>query len=673
MRTPSARAVTAVFPFGWNRTVTRTTPILCRLTLAIATVWPSGVAVGGELEDEAALLVTKLRDRLSEPDEEQFEVIQRQSPLEITERLREIGPEARLAVPLLVQLLDKDDGWAAARALEGIGGEAVPHMTTALRHEKAAVRRQLCESLCKMGLNARSAVPAVIQLVERETDPTVRDWAIRALGRTGHRSEAALAALTDALDNEATAAAAADALRRFDIDAEVSIDAILRATKHESPIARRSALQCLAQFDRDGKRSAPVLANALADHGRVYDCIGFTVSMDAASKLVTLKAKAAPAVPVIAEMMKAGEINEGRSIVFKAAARLLCLDPKSAGAAIPALRRAAKRDLHADGKSDWFNAEIRVAAACCLCIIEGNKEAYGILIEMLDDERWRRPPEDLGKFGGLTFSDPRPEAAAALGRLGSRAKSAVPLLRKVLKEGLEREQNDLAAEAGWALARIDATDKTCVPGVIKKTARGALWREPLSPGEVASILGSNAEACADNLIDSLFHWTDVSHNPANRRESDFLLRVLLEIEPDPVPRIIERSMGCLQGKHEHYDAACGIDILHALGAEAADAIPQLMKDLKDASPSARANSAEALGRIGQRPEKVLPALVAALGDSRALVRARAAESIGAFGADAKSYLGSLRRVLNDDYLIVRSAASRAIQEIECSQVPGSKR
>lgn len=666
--------MTAVFLFGRHRTVTRTTSILCRLTLALAIIWPSGVAIAGELEDETALLVGKLRHRLSEPDEEQFEVIRRQSPFEIIQRLREIGPEARSAVPLLVQLLDEDDGWAAALALEGIGGEAVPHMTTALGHEKATVRRQLCEALCKMGLDARSAVPALIQLVEREADSTVRDWAIRALGRTGHRSEAALAALTDALGDEATAAAAADALRRFDVDAEVSIDAILRATEHELPIARRSALQCLAQFDRDGRRSAPALAKALADHERVddnYFCL--TVSFYAANELERLKAKAAPAVPVIAGMMKDGEINEGRLIVFETAAHLLCLDPKSAGAAIPALRRAAKRDLHADGEPDWLNAEIRVAAACSLCVVENNMGAYEILVEILADERWNGPPNDRSLVGGRHFLDPRPEAAAALGRLGSEAKSAVPLLRKALKEGLEREHDQLAAEAGWALARIDPTDKTCAPGVMKKTADwGTLWREPLSSSEVASILGLNAEACTENLIDFLFFWTDAKRNVADRREWGFLLRVLLEIEPDPVPRIIERSMDCLLGKHKHYDAACGIDILHALGPEATDAIPQLTRNLKDASVSVRANSAEALGRIGQRPQKVLPALVVALGDSRALVRARAVESIGAFGADAKSYLGDLRKALNDDYLIVRNAASRAIQEVERTQARGRK-
>lgn len=209
---------------------------LLRLLLAAA------VLPGGELEDEAVSLTLKLERRLWEPGPERDKIFW---------RIQEIGPEARVAVPTLLKLLEQEGPRAsAARTLEGIGGEAVPQLVDALDHDDAAVRLQLCKSLAAIGADARSAVDPVIKLLENEPDLSVRRQALLTLGRIGGSLRTALATLQKAMLIEDTAAAAATALQHFDVDAGVSIDVLLKANKHKSPSARLAALECLAKFDR---------------------------------------------------------------------------------------------------------------------------------------------------------------------------------------------------------------------------------------------------------------------------------------------------------------------------------------------------------------------------------------------------------------------------------------
>lgn len=100
------------------------------------------------------------------------------------EALGEIGPEAKDAIPTIIDLLQDGRVYvreSAANALGEIGpyaNEAVPALITALGDEDSWVRVYAAEALGKIGV--KEAVPALIKALEDE-DKYVRGEAVRAL------------------------------------------------------------------------------------------------------------------------------------------------------------------------------------------------------------------------------------------------------------------------------------------------------------------------------------------------------------------------------------------------------------------------------------------------------------------------------------------------------------
>lgn len=88
------------------------------------------------------------------------------------------------------------------------------------------------------------------------------------------------------------------------------------------------------------------------------------------------------------------------------------------------------------------------------------------------------------------------------------------------------------------------------------------------------------------------------------------------------------------------------------------AVPLLIKVLKDSDPSQRETAAQALGKIGRK--ETLPALIEALGDPHPRVRRQAAWAIGMIADESEVAPTSLISLLFDPDAGVREAASLAL-------------
>jgi HEAT repeat protein len=103
--------------------------------------------------------------------------------------------------------------------------------------------------------------------------------------------------------------------------------------------------------------------------------------------------------------------------------------------------------------------------------------------------------------------------------------------------------------------------------------------------------------------------------------------------------------------------------LSRAGADARDAVPDLIPLLKSPSALTRQNAALALGAIGPDASAAVPALTDALKDSEWAVRRQAALSLGAIGAAAKAAVPALKRLDGDPQKQVRDAAKQARDKI----------
>jgi len=106
--------------------------------------------------------------------------------LEAVTAIREIGPDAREAIPDLIGLIritrnhDKKFLFATVNALLAMGKEIVPHMISLLKDDNWEIRRGSAWTLGKLGPEAKDAVPALTEALN-DTNVNVRMEASMAL------------------------------------------------------------------------------------------------------------------------------------------------------------------------------------------------------------------------------------------------------------------------------------------------------------------------------------------------------------------------------------------------------------------------------------------------------------------------------------------------------------
>jgi len=646
------------------------TRLIGQLIVTTLIVLCSSISSGthaGELEAETLRLVERLRFKGSDADFAFPPSSQEVS--KICWRLGSIGPEARDAVPTLIDLLtNNQNSLAATVALERIGGEAVPALREAVSESSGEAQLLVIETLGRIGPDATAAIPDLVDLLHSNSYD-VRHACFRAIGGIRRPSERTLATLSELLDHEheATRVMAARTLGNLS-EAEKALPGLIDSTTDDSPDVRLAALRSIVRLDSTSRRAVPILVRALDDYG-VAGSGGFgtrMISSEAAWELRLMGKEASLAVPALIQMFESGVFDDAKPVQLTNIVEVLATNHTISHQAEHHLRRLLKQFDDAVRRQGVSHVALCVAAADALLRIDrADREARDVLVKVLNDNRWKTGRVDSGK--GLSgFPDPRPEAAEAVGHLGEDARDFMPVLKRLLNEGMEREHQRLAANAGWALASIDLDDQSCVPGLIMCIERFPLVHSE-SPAEIARVLKPRIKTCLPALLNKMFAAaSDYRTGPQK-----VLLRVLIELGDVPISRVIERAVTVTEAddpatewgrtwRVEHAE----FNVVPLLGSKAELAVPQLVENLRSESHFVRARSAEILGQLKSSADRVVPELIELQNDKRTLCRASAATALGRFGSDARSAAPALQAAERDEYRTVQRAAHEALLRIQ---------
>jgi HEAT repeat protein len=434
--------------------------------------------------------------------------------------IADAGP---VAVPVLVEALKNDKvAYWACLVLRDIGPDAkdaVPALTEALGSKQPQVPREALLALAAIGQPAASAVPRIAAMIDDGLHRTAATYALGAIGKIPADIEAKVRANAKSADKLLSTASLWTLARLHPEDKEIRrevTERLVERLKAQDPNVRAWAAQGLVALppapeitapifekafqDADettlrsaldamagvGARAVPRLINVLrnAKYARFRADVAYTlgqigpaaapatedlakllgdadpkVSSEAALALAKIGAPASAAVPALIKAVEkaiagAGEnpLEQQEDTTGSAAAYALGrIGPPAAGAAVDLLKATASRDASLSLISAWALAQIEPGSA------KSAAKTLPILI------------------AGLAHSVPkyRQAAAESLGNLGPLAKDALAELQKTAKEDPDPAVRQTAVQAlekiGQAAVKSEAGAKSISQGSIVVT------------------------------------------------------------------------------------------------------------------------------------------------------------------------------------------------------------
>jgi len=544
---------------------------------------------------------------------------------------------------LVAQLRDRDASirkQARARLLE-LGDEVVPFLVQSLcddaLEDEWVERRTRRRYRPRFHFSERIArnmdgptslqVASFLARVLADGDLEKRVAAARAVGRMGAEGKSAAPALLVALKNPnpGLRREAACALARIGAHAEDAVPVLVEALQDPDAPRRVEAVDALAALGPAASQAAPALAALLAEPYRfrtrwgakqwppVHGIMAFQEEqkkrgmMDAAEEEALIRI-GAPALPTLMEVFRAGDWLA---------------------------REAVLRVLHGMG----------AAADCVIPVLAGtlDKEkaharSYMVVIT-------------LGRLGAVpeltrwVVEDDQPYvrewAAHGLGRIGPRAKAAVP----ALINALEDDYYNVRHAAAEALGDIGVATAPVVEALVRRLEDEKSYVRTCATRALAEF-GPKARAAIPALLKHL--------------EDADALRALGKIGLDPAhaPTLAARLR-----TGAPFQAQLG-EVLTGLGAAA---VPLLTPLLDEENEETRALAAETLGKIGPDAAAAAPALRKRLRDTSSRVQIAAADALGRIGPGAAAAISDLDRLLLGKISRVQIAAAAALLRIEESR------
>ena len=590
------------------------------------------------------------------------------------EALRVIGKPA--ALPLIDHLRNPDAAVRSdiARALSWlrpIPPNYLPTLRQALEDDQLVVRTGAIAALAAMKEAAGPAVPDLIELIEdpelmRVGSPAGRNVPLvqYALEQIGPPAVEALTKLLTAKSTRSRAIAAL-VLGQMGEVARPAVPQLQQAARDNFLDVSMAAAFALVRLNVEPAESLKLISDQLT--GNVPGAADYAVQL-----LNALGPQAAPAVPILAEMLEqiqgdSRKANLNRRILLRTIART----GAGAGQAVPILAKLLSLD----------NADLRAEVLAVLAELGPRAEPAAAAIGQLLDHTNRLE---------------RQRAAATLEKLGAAARPAVPTLAKRLQgEGLT---DDDTAELLDIVRAIGPGAAEAAPGVVKALNhpnREVVKRAALALGELGPAAQGGLEQLAKLAKSATFLDTQLaalqalaqlgpvakSVTPslqAFAKEPSGLRRIwasvaLARINDNPRPALTILTE--VLASKEIAPKRQALEALPLLGDAAVALIPQL-RDLvrgKTGSTAAKAKAnpeqrlrlaaVNAAGALGHLAQPLVPDLLDALEDNDDFDLAAASiRALGRIGPAAREALPRLRALERSTNLGV--LASQAIEAIE---------
>ena len=551
-----------------------------------------------------------------------------------------LGPDAKDAIPALIDGLgnrksrgrDRDRRQVVTRsafALSQIGKTAIPALVEALKSDDTGQRAGAAKALAGMGGDAVPAIPELIANLKGEDE--VRRETVEALGAIGAAAAKPLTESLKAADARERAGAAM-ALALLGASAKESAPVIFDLLKTDSdPQVRIALLSALPKIGLEPGAAVPALVAGIVDDNE-------TVRHAAINALVPMRAGRDLALTALTALLK-----ENNAAMRQRAARALGRMGPAATPAVPAIIEAARTS----------SADSTLANA----LAEIGPEALPAVLAALKDA----PPADAERLLGLlrgfgkpalpvlleAFKNPTPQvraaAARAVGAMGREAKAAVdPLFALATDaEALPR------AAAFRALVALEAPAEKLKPMLETASRDAAPEVRRAGAAGLAGYGGGNAIGTA-GLVDLLD-----DENPASRRSAIEGLGNLGAAAASALPALMERLT----------DAELQIPAITAIGKigpAAAPALPRLIELQKSGPVPVRVAALGALAGLGREASAALPAVHDALKDEDADLRVAALPALTAIESDEAKIIAKLSQAVADESGRVRRPAAAAL-------------
>ncbi len=385
----------------------------------------------------------------------------------VIETIGRTQPDRKLAFPVLERAVVHGEGrvrWEAIYCYSRFPQLEEPmvlRLAEYLKDRDPMVRAAAATTIVEAGLNRTAAIPALIELVELDEEPS--SYAALVLGRMGTEAKEAVKALHGALKspNKRLRVSAAEALGCMGAAAKDTVPDLIATLEIEEDFNHR-LLFALGDLGEFAGEAVPKLRAALNNDDP-------KVVAAACYALFRIEGDAQPLIPLLLEGLGANDPGKRRRPAYV----LGVMGPK-AKPALPALSEALLKVLESRGFRSWHEfawamGRMGPEGADALPALRKGLEKYPQNVAMhaavaaIEGRMGEHLAPILAALKAESWSQ-RLIAAAALGELGPMAEAAIPEVEKLLDDPV----GNVRLMAAEALVKLRGEE---LPGPVDEVAR----------------------------------------------------------------------------------------------------------------------------------------------------------------------------------------------------------